>query len=1136
VKVEAIDARGNRSWSNELAVLTAAAAPVETSTSRLVLDDHNALDQVVTADRVSYRLPAGASPPNVGDIIVSTVGEGYLRRVTSVSVNADQVSLQTVSTDLSETFQEVQLSNQVKLIDLPEQPTLAGAAAMRTLSTSRADDLQTVHWPERGLTLTQRVLPTTIRPQAAAAAATTGASCDGSGGRTKTKTVGPLQVTFPEIACVEPGVALSIAITALIQSGKESEYEITQLVFEKLEHPKIKEYRPVYGAVWMPPNHGSDTRGTGTLSWLPDDRHIDDQGRPFTAHFYAKAKKRGNCGIFGTDLGCDYKNIDFDIPIYVSWGEVAEKVAKSFASASAQLSISGEAQVDFQPAVTADADLQGATLHSAVVRLDGPLSFRTEARLQANANGTYQFSQPMLDKRFVKVLWAGNVPIVINGQLVLTAQFRAQADGALDINQVLELGYDLTAGLEYRDGNWTVLREATPWQRYELRGDANTRAFVEVRFVPDLTVKFYDVAGGRLLVEPYLYAEAALEGRFVYRDDTGEVGSDADYRFKKLEYGGGIDGAFRLGLEIFNMNLAGYPSRDPNELYRFELIGRTSFAGLPALSPSTEGALRIDGRCAIGLKGTATPVPNPFQWLGVGADTWNPFVEESADWEVIMPSGEVQLTYGSPRGNAWFSASQAGRYTLRFSGYSKWGSFIRQYEDMQVDYDPAALDCPGAGMPWVTPASGAWLRSPRQLSVVSDGADILYYSMATTTDGSAPTDPPEPTPSLNNGWLVGSTAPFELHGNPGQLKRAKLRFIGCNGSACGPASPVLEYSIDLRGGGGVEVSPASGSWLNSPQTLTLRSGGANSIYYSISSTNDGSTPADPSAPSSTSFDGVLGGPETSLALYGRSGQLRRIKLRFVGCSANSCGPVTAVFEYSIDLRGGGGVQPASFPLNDTGITQCGNASQNNLPCPVSGFPGQDAQSGRDVTHNVPSDGHAGFSFTKISNSGQALPASAALGSGPNDWACTRDNVTGLIWEVKTNSGLRHQNWTYSWYNPDASTNGGSAGYADYGNHCYDTTRCDTHKYVADVNLQGLCGASDWRLASVDELLSIVSNDRINPAIDTAFFPNTPSSWFWSSSPGAGLSGNAWYVFFYYGYVYYGYKGYQGYVRLVRGGQ
>ena len=228
---------------------------------------------------------------------------------------------------------------------------------------------------------------------------------------------------------------------------------------------------------------------------------------------------------------------------------------------------------------------------------------------------------------------------------------------------------------------------------------------------------------------------------------------------------------------------------------------------------------------------------------------------------------------------------------------------------------------------------------------------------------------------------------------------------------------------------------------------------------------------------------------------------------------------------------------ASFPLNDTGLDWCANATHNNLACPVSEFPGQDAESGRDVTHNDDSDGHAGFSFTKISNSGYDLPNSAALGSGANDWGCTRDNVTGLIWEIKTNdNGLRAQRWRYSWYNPDATTNGGDAGKAANG-ICYSTARCDTDKYVADVNSQGLCGAFDWRLPNRFELVSLTSNDRYNPAIDTAFFPNTTLSWFWSSSPYADSVSRAWGVDFISSRVFsYIYKNQSLYVRLVRGGQ
>ena len=114
-------------------------------------------------------------------------------------------------------------------------------------------------------------------------------------------------------------------------------------------------------------------------------------------------------------------------------------------------------------------------------------------------------------------------------------------------------------------------------------------------------------------------------------------------------------------------------------------------------------------------------------------------------------------------------------------------------------------------------------------------------------------------------------------------------------------------------------------------------------------------------------------------------------------------------------------------MNDTGITWSGNATSGNATtCDASHPAGQDCHYGRDKaaadgTLTKIGGGNAGFDFSKISNSGNVLPASATLGSALGDWACTRDNVTGLIWEVKTTSDLRSQSHTYTWYNTDTNT-------------------------------------------------------------------------------------------------------------------
>lgn len=236
------------------------------------------------------------------------------------------------------------------------------------------------------------------------------------------------------------------------------------------------------------------------------------------------------------------------------------------------------------------------------------------------------------------------------------------------------------------------------------------------------------------------------------------------------------------------------------------------------------------------------------------------------------------------------------------------------------------------------------------------------------------------------------------------------------------------------------------------------------------------------------------------------------------------------FLASLWAPGSGAATVPAWPLNDTGIDWWADGGQNRLPAPPRGYPSQDASYGRDDTQKNDADGHAGFSFAKLDTVGKPLPASATV------WSCVRDNVTGLIWEIKTDDGgLRDRDWTYTWYNPDGTTNGGDPG-VRIGGTCGGAILCDTLGFVQAVNQAGLCGAKDWRLPNRQELLSIADRSRIRPAIDTAYSPDVTYGWLWSSSPYAGSSYRAWYVSFYFGGVDEESKDSLRNVRLVRGGQ
>lgn len=197
-------------------------------------------------------------------------------------------------------------------------------------------------------------------------------------------------------------------------------------------------------------------------------------------------------------------------------------------------------------------------------------------------------------------------------------------------------------------------------------------------------------------------------------------------------------------------------------------------------------------------------------------------------------------------------------------------------------------------------------------------------------------------------------------------------------------------------------------------------------------------------------------------------------------------------------------------LNDTGITasQCYMAGSDALvACNSTGAialsNAQDGMVGRDAgeASNNPADGKLGFSF-------------AAVAGG-----CVQDNITGLMWEIKTtDGGIRDWNKTYT----------------NYG----DNRAGDASAYAVAVNATNLCGHNNWRLPTADELQSIVDYGVAHPGptVDATWFPNTKGSWFWSASPIVGASGVAWDVNFYHGVVGGGFNNSALYVRLVRAGQ
>lgn len=185
---------------------------------------------------------------------------------------------------------------------------------------------------------------------------------------------------------------------------------------------------------------------------------------------------------------------------------------------------------------------------------------------------------------------------------------------------------------------------------------------------------------------------------------------------------------------------------------------------------------------------------------------------------------------------------------------------------------------------------------------------------------------------------------------------------------------------------------------------------------------------------------------------------------------------------------------AAMQWPDTGQRSCYD-NEKMISCPddkTAPFYGQDAQ------YNGPA-----HLYTKLAAEGVELYDSA------KDWIMVRDNVTGLIWEVKNSfdakidySNPNDADNKYTWCNPALGYHAGT---------CGDDSSYDTEEFITALNDSSFGGFSDWRMPSVQELATLLYMGPA-PLVDWNYFQVAVSLPYWSGTPFAGDS-SKWYISF-----------------------
>lgn len=111
------------------------------------------------------------------------------------------------------------------------------------------------------------------------------------------------------------------------------------------------------------------------------------------------------------------------------------------------------------------------------------------------------------------------------------------------------------------------------------------------------------------------------------------------------------------------------------------------------------------------------------------------------------------------------------------------------------------------------------------------------------------------------------------------------------------------------------------------------------------------------------------------------------------------------------------------------------------------------------------------------------------------WSCVYDEHTGLLWEVKSdNEGAHYAASTYFWEMPDEDRGGGCVLAP------HKVIPCDRQFLLTHINTKQLCGHSDWRVPTENELVSLLAETGYpgTPFIEVGFFPHTGREAYWSA--------------------------------------
>jgi NHL repeat len=386
-----------------------------------------------------------------------------------------------------------------------------------------------------------------------------------------------------------------------------------------------------------------------------------------------------------------------------------------------------DTMVDFEPELRTHATwttdlLDGVTLTQAEVVARGTLALSLDAHYRflaaGGVNRTIPF--PVLTRTYTSVYTVGAVPVHQQIVFTLDAEVSASAAAAIDATARAAATATVEFGVRYNPATegWDDVASAifTPTFTADLVSKGKVTG--QVRLIPRIQVKFYDVVSAHLSIEPALRTEIETQATTRPPCAPAEL-SKFDVALVVEPFVSADFRALARNVSLFDRTRVGGP-------FTFALFD------LPQVQASSQA--RGPGMASL--------------LAAVTDGTNHPFDPASSRWDLSPATATIDPTTGSTL--ALLTCAQPATYHVVFSGHGVLGEAARRCTAIDVPCQPSSTTTTG---------------STSSTTSTSSQPGSTTTSTSTTTTTTAP--PGEPCGTFLTGWGTSGNGPGQFIGPRG---------------------------------------------------------------------------------------------------------------------------------------------------------------------------------------------------------------------------------------------------------------------------------------------------------------------------------------------------------------------------------